>query len=62
MKMVKNEFDNTARWTVTNINARVAYSLSGTVQDALLVEQCLRHCCPRRASSTVPSAWSVIFV
>ena len=45
-----------------NEYVRVVNYLSVAVQDALLVGQCLRHCPPLRASSTAPSAASVIFV
>ena len=61
MEMTKKRVFNTARRTVTTAIARVANSLTGTVEDALLVDQCLRHCLPRRASSTVPFKPSVIF-
>ena len=58
MKMAIKDFFNTAHWTVTTITVRVANSLSSTVQDALLVEQCLRHCPLRRA--TVKNILSII--
>ena len=46
---------------VITVAAKAVNFVSGSVQEAFLVEQSLRHCPPCRAHWTVPSASQGIF-